>query len=156
MKPRQQYFHMVLSLFICKNHLNGKQLCTYKNSNTHLQVHGLSKAHVTMGTFVLLVNLPTAESVTLQNVEDAKCFQKLCASVLLLFCHQPNTRFCLRSILTLFRLVHILVHFVFILILLSLVFHLILLWLFKAMVLTYVHLYSSIPLCPFCFINTCT
>jgi len=75
-KPRQQYFHMVL--FICKNHLNGKQLCTYKNSNTHLQVHSLSKAQVTMGTFCTLVNLPTAESVTLQTVEDAKCFNTLC------------------------------------------------------------------------------
>ena len=141
-------------LFICKNHLNGKQLGTYKNSNRHLQVHGLSKAHATMGTLVLLVNLPTAESVTLQTVEGVKCFKTLCASVLLLFCHQRNTRFCLRSILTLFKLVHILVRFVFILILLTLLFHLILLWLFKAMVLTYVQLFSSILVFPFCFANT--
>ena len=136
--------------------MDRKQLWTYKYSNTHLQMHGLTKAYVTMGTFVLLVNLPTAESVTLKTVEDAKCFKTLCARVLLLFCHQRNTRFCLRSILTLFRLVHILVHFVFILILLTLLFHLILLWLFKAMVLTYVQLFSSILFCPFCFINTCT
>ena len=128
----------------------------YKYSNTHLQLHGLNKAHVTMGTFVLLVNLPAAESVTRKTVEGAKCLKTLCASVVLLFCHQRNIRFCLRSILTLFRLVHILVHFIFILILLTLLFHLILLWLFKAMVLTSVQLFSSILFCPYCFINTCT
>lgn len=76
--------------------MNEKQVG--KVGSTYLKLHGLCKAHITVGTFVLLISLTTAESVTSQAVEGVKLFMTLHTSMLFPPTSQGNTRDCLTLI----------------------------------------------------------